>query len=156
MFHILPHRNDERISSICCLTELGKFSVYSLTNFAQHIYRIYQTIRTAICISDTVHTWLSPERVGCFSVLRIFPIKSHSRRRWSIIASFLLSKHDTIILSTWWCSALLYGYLHSWNKQLKNEFSQRKHKRCVTTKQSKIWSSIQKEVFTRRTDQGLF
>ena len=58
-------------------------------------------------------TWLRlPEIMGCLSDWRIFPIKSHSRKRWSTMIVFLLSKHDNIMLSTWWCKELLYGYLH--------------------------------------------
>jgi len=55
---------------------------------------------------------LSADRIECLSAWRNLSIKLHSRRRWSTMASALLSKHDNMILSTWWCNELLYGYLY--------------------------------------------
>lgn len=59
--------------------------------------------------------------VKCFSAWIIFPTKSQSRRRCSWRKEPLVSKHDIIIFSTWWCKKLLYGYLRNSNSVSKWE-----------------------------------
>lgn len=53
----------------------------------------------------------SAASVKFFSASSIFPTRSHSWRRCCTRGPFLLSKHDTIMFSMWWCKKLLYGYL---------------------------------------------
>lgn len=52
-------------------------------------------------------------RIGSVSVWRILPIRSQSLRRWLTVPLFLLSRQEFIMLSTWWCNPLLYGYLQN-------------------------------------------
>jgi hypothetical protein len=53
----------------------------------------------------------SDDRAEFFSASRILVTSLQSSRTWSISRSCLLSKHEPMIFSTWWCKKLLNGYL---------------------------------------------
>ena len=51
------------------------------------------------------------DSIELFSASNIFPTRSQSWSRWSTRIEPLLSKQHEIMVSTWWCKKLLYGYL---------------------------------------------
>lgn len=67
--------------------------------------------RWSTIMEDWTTLFESAANVKFFSASTIFPIRSQSRRRCSTREEFLLSKHDTMMFSMWWCRKLLYGYL---------------------------------------------
>lgn len=98
--------NSSKKEEICSLRKGFTCIYHGLTNASKNHYLIYITLTRL----------RSAETVGSLSAWRILPTKEQSWKIWSIIVLFLLSKQEYIILSAWWCKALLNGYLHKFYK----------------------------------------
>lgn len=93
------------------------------TRAHKHIDRATQFWRHIILsLKNAYATTLSESatNVKIFSAWSIFLIRSQSRKRCST-RECLLSRQDSIMLSTWWCRKLLYGYLVAVHKIIRLE-----------------------------------